>query len=40
MQRLDLNDDWHNDGAIKRARRLWMRGDWHPPPDDPRETVG
>ena len=39
VQRLDMNDDWHHDGAIKRARRLWIRGGWHPPPDDPREPI-
>jgi HNH endonuclease len=32
--RLDLNDDHHNDGSIVKARRLWMRGGWHPPKDD------
>ncbi|RRR66812.1 MAG: HNH endonuclease [Candidatus Viridilinea halotolerans] len=37
IQRLDMNDAWHDDGAIIRARRLWVRGGWHPPPDDPRE---
>jgi HNH endonuclease len=33
--RLDLNDDRHNDGSIVKARRLWLRGGWHPPEDDP-----
>ncbi|MEB3232365.1 MAG: HNH endonuclease [Leptolyngbyaceae bacterium] len=33
-QRLDLNDQDHNDGAIVRARRLWMQGGWHPPSND------
>ena len=32
--RLDLNDQNHNEGAIVRARRLWIQGDWHPPPTD------
>lgn len=36
--RLDLNDKDHNDGAIVKARRLWIRGGWHPPEDDPRQT--
>ena len=32
--RLDLNDQNHNDGAIVKARRLWIRGGWHPPSSD------
>jgi hypothetical protein len=32
--RLDFNDDKHNDGAIVTARRLWIRGGWHPPVSD------
>jgi hypothetical protein len=32
--RLDLNDDRHNDGSIIKARRLWVKGGWHPPTDD------
>jgi HNH endonuclease len=35
--RLDLNDDQHNDGSIIKARRLWIKGGWHPPVHDPRE---
>ena len=35
IERLDMNDDRHDDGAIQRARRLWMRGGWHPPNHDP-----
>jgi hypothetical protein len=31
LNRLDLNDDFHDDGSIQRARRLWIRGGWHPP---------
>jgi hypothetical protein len=27
----NLNDDFHDDGSIQRARRLWIRGGWHPP---------
>jgi hypothetical protein len=33
--RLDMNDDEHDDGSIIRARRLWQRGGWHPPATDP-----
>jgi hypothetical protein len=33
--RLDMNDDEHDDGSIIGARRLWMRGGWHPPQADP-----
>jgi hypothetical protein len=36
--RLDLNDDRHNDGFILKARQFWIRGGWHPPDDDPREN--
>lgn len=32
--RLDLNDKKHNEGAIVKARRLWIQGGWHPPSDD------
>jgi hypothetical protein len=35
--RLDFNDDQHNDGSIIKARRLWIKGGWHPPLDDPRQ---
>jgi 5-methylcytosine-specific restriction endonuclease McrA len=38
IDRLDLNDDFHDDGSIQRARRLWIRGGWHPPTDDPRSN--
>lgn len=34
LKRLDMNDDWHDDGSIQRARRLWIRGGWHPPIND------
>jgi HNH endonuclease len=34
LNRLDLNDDFHDDGSIERARRLWIRGGWHPPTID------
>jgi HNH endonuclease len=33
--RLDLNDEFHNAGMIVRARSLWIKGGWHPPPNDP-----
>ncbi|MEL7352066.1 MAG: HNH endonuclease signature motif containing protein [Cyanobacteria bacterium P01_A01_bin.116] len=33
--RLDMNDDSHDEGAIIKARRLWLRGGWHPPKSDP-----
>jgi HNH endonuclease len=35
IERLDMNDD----GSIQRARRLWIRGGWHPPTDDPQQAV-
>jgi HNH endonuclease len=38
LKRLDINDDWHDDGSIQRARRLWIRGGWHPPTDDPQQS--
>lgn len=36
--RLDLNDEFHNDCFIQRARRFWIQGGWHPPSDDPRQV--
>ena len=33
-KRLDMNDDEHDEGAIIKARRLWLRGGWHPPVHD------
>jgi len=33
-KRLDMNDDEHDEGAIIKARRLWLRGGWHPPEHD------
>ena len=36
--RLDLNDENHNNGAIAKARRLWIKGGWHPPKHDPVES--
>ncbi|MGG6296437.1 HNH endonuclease [Leptolyngbya sp. AN02str] len=32
--RLDLNDQAHNDNAIVRARHFWIQGGWHPPSND------
>ncbi len=37
IERLDMNDDCHDDGAIQRARRFWIRGGWHPPAHDPQQ---
>jgi 5-methylcytosine-specific restriction endonuclease McrA len=36
--RLDLNDERHNEGSIVKARKLWIKGGWHPPQNDPRLT--
>ncbi|MEJ6486774.1 HNH endonuclease [Nostoc punctiforme UO1] len=36
--RLDLNDERHNEGSIVKARRLWLKGGWHPPDEDPRQV--
>lgn len=38
-QRLDLNDDFHNEGSIVKARRLWVKGGWHPPNNDPTRAL-
>lgn len=35
-KRLDLNDERNNEGSIIKARRLWIKGGWHPPLEDPR----
>ncbi len=32
--RLDLNDEFHNQGFIQESRQLWTQGGWHPPLDD------
>lgn len=37
--RLDLNDERHNEGSIVKARRLWVKGGWHPPDKDPRQEA-
>jgi HNH endonuclease len=39
LNRLDLNDEFHDDGSIQRARRLWIRGGWHPPTIDPQKPT-
>lgn len=36
--RLDLNDRYHNERAIIKARRLWIRAGWHPPKRDSRQN--
>jgi hypothetical protein len=33
-RRLDLNDDFHDDGFIQRSRQLWVAVGWHPPAED------
>jgi hypothetical protein len=33
-----MNDDRHDDESIQRARRLWIRGGWHPPTHDPQQS--
>lgn len=38
IERLDMNDDRQDDGSIQRARRLWIRGGWHPPAGDPQQS--
>jgi HNH endonuclease len=38
-QRLDMNDDFHDDGFIQRSRSLWVSVGWHPPSNDLRETL-
>jgi hypothetical protein len=32
--RLDLNDERHNEGSILKARKFWLKGGWHPPQED------
>ncbi len=36
VERLDMNDERHDDGSIQCARRLWICGGWHPPKSDPK----
>ncbi len=38
-QRLDMNDDFHDDGFIQRSRSLWVSVGWHPPGNDLKETL-
>jgi hypothetical protein len=33
--RLDVNDEFHNQGFIQESRQLWIQAGWHPPQDDP-----
>lgn len=33
-KRSDMNDDEHDEGAILKVRRLWIKGGWHPPAQD------
>jgi HNH endonuclease len=35
VERLDLNDEHHDNGFIRVSRALWVRGGWHPPTSDP-----
>ena len=35
VERLDVNDERHDDGFIRVSRALWVQGGWHPPPADP-----
>ncbi len=39
-ERLDFNDDRHDDGAILHSRGYWTQGGWHPPMDDAVEASG
>jgi len=36
--RLDLNDEFHNQKFIQDSRLLWVQGGWHPPLQDPRSS--
>lgn len=36
--RLDFNDQFHNDGFIQKSRRSWVEVGWHPPQEDPRQA--
>lgn len=33
--RLDFNDEFHDDGFIQLSRQVWIEGGWHPPQEDP-----
>jgi|GEM_PF-4012719 len=36
-QRIRQRANIYDDGTIQRARRLWMRGGWHPPSHNPKQ---
>jgi hypothetical protein len=36
--RLDLNDERRSDRFIQQSRKLWVKGNWHPPAEDPRQS--
>ncbi len=36
-KRLDINDEFHNDGFIQDSRQVWLQAGWHPPGEDPRQ---
>ena len=35
--RLDMNDEFHNNRFIQKSRRFWTKLGYHPPKDDPRQ---
>ena len=35
VERLDLNDEHHDNGFIRVSPALWVRGGWYPPTSDP-----
>ena len=35
VERLDRNDERHDEGFIRVSRALWVQGGWHPPATDP-----
>ncbi len=35
--RFDLNDERRTDHFIQKSRQLWVKGGFHPPPEDPRQ---
>src|SRR5262249_38679654 len=35
VERVELNDERHDDGFIRMSRALWVEGGWHPPAGDP-----
>lgn len=39
-QRLDINDERYADeDSIRKVRELWVQVGWHPPSEDPRQTI-